>query len=63
MRRITGEAKASLLPLLHKGLIIGLLGCQGDITGPGPVDEKRRKALIKTAECLSHALVGFMQKP
>ncbi|WP_150278290.1 GAF domain-containing protein [Halopseudomonas salina] len=62
LARLTGDGASSLFPLLHKGQIIGLLGSQSG-TAPAPLDEKHRKALIKTAECLSRALVGFMQKP
>lgn len=61
LRQLLGNGTACLLPLTHKDHIIGLLGGQND-SDPNPLDEKRRKALIKTAECLSRALVAFMQK-
>lgn len=61
LRQIIGSSNACLLPLLHKGQMIGLLGSQSPAGGP-PLDEKRRQALIKTAGCLSQALVGFMQR-
>jgi hypothetical protein len=61
LRQIIGNSTACLLALTHKDQMIGLLGSQS-APGGSALDEKRRKALDKTAACLSQALVGFMQR-
>ncbi|WP_022961378.1 hypothetical protein [Halopseudomonas pelagia] len=58
---LLADQRAQLLPLQHRGSIIGLLGAQG-LELQKLADEKQRKALLKTAECIYRALINFQTK-
>ncbi|WP_373185748.1 hypothetical protein [Halopseudomonas sp.] len=61
LNQLIGDGPARLFPLLHAGQVVGLLGTQG-ATDPSLTDDRRRQALVKTAQCLNRALISFMQK-
>lgn len=58
---LLADQHAQLLPLQHRGSIIGLVGIQG-LDAQKRSDEKQRKALLKTAECIYRALISFQSK-
>lgn len=61
LKTLLGDTSAQLLPLQHRGQVIGLLGTQALDTAE-LADEKQRKALLKTAECIYRALISFQTK-
>lgn len=61
LKTLLGDQGVQLLPLQHRGEIIALLGIQG-LSQDALTDEKQRKALLKTAECVYRALINFQSK-
>ncbi|WP_394241522.1 hypothetical protein [Halopseudomonas laoshanensis] len=61
VKSLLGDQCAQLLPLQHRGQVIALLGVQG-LQQEDLSNEKQRKALLKTAECIYRALVNFQSK-
>ncbi|MFO7704807.1 MAG: hypothetical protein R6V43_06695 [Halopseudomonas sp.] len=61
LKTLLGDQCVQLLPLQHRGEIIALLGVQG-LSQDAMSNEKQRKALLKTAECVYRALINFQSK-
>lgn len=61
LKTLLGDQCVQLLPLQHRGEIIALLGIQG-LSQDALSNEKQRKALLKTAECIYRALITFQSK-
>ncbi|MEH6501238.1 MAG: hypothetical protein V7751_17770 [Pseudoalteromonas distincta] len=61
LKTLLGDSPAQLLPLQHRGAIIGLIGVQG-LSLEQANDDKQRKALLKTAECIYRALISFQTR-
>ncbi len=59
LKTLLANQPAHLLPLLSKGRLIGMLLVH---SGTQLLSGKRQQALLKTAECLSQALVTFSSK-
>lgn len=61
VKTLLSDQCAQILPLQHRGQIMGLIGIQG-LDPQELSNEKQHKALLKTAECVYRALINFQSK-